>query len=188
MPHLRRHVDDDAAAFGDHQPRRRLRDEKGRPDVETEEKVEGRLVDLEKGLRPIEAGIVDKDVEVAETGYGVAHRIRSGDVEGQRPRLAPAGGDLTSDRGELARCPAHQHDLGAGSRERQCDSAADAAPRAGHQRQLAVETKGAVARHATRLFRPRRIPVCATFSGRPWCASEHRNRRASPRSSRYRPC
>ncbi len=63
MAHLRGHIDDDPAAIGDHQPRRGLRDDKRRSDVEPEQQVEGRLVDFEKGLRPVEAGIVDEDVE-----------------------------------------------------------------------------------------------------------------------------
>ena len=102
MTHLRRHVDDDAAALGDHQPRCGLGDDESRSDVQPEQQVEGRFVDFEKGLRPVEAGIVDQDVEAAETGNRVAHRLRAGHVERQRPRLAAARLDLAGDLLELA--------------------------------------------------------------------------------------
>ena len=44
------------------------------------------------------------------------------------------------------RGPAHQHQLGAGSRERQRDGAAYAASGAGHQRNFAIDTKDMVSR------------------------------------------
>ena len=50
MTHLRGHVDDDAAALVDHQTGGGLSDDERRPDVEPEQQVEGRLVDLEKGF------------------------------------------------------------------------------------------------------------------------------------------
>ena len=83
MAHLRGYVDDDAAAFGDHQPGRRLRHKKCRPDIECQELIEGRFVDFEKGLRSVEPGIVDQDVEVAEADEGVVQRYSVGDVERQ---------------------------------------------------------------------------------------------------------
>src|SRR6266851_8199428 len=127
MRHLRRHVDVDSAAIGDHQPCGRLGNEKRCPDVEPEKQVEGPFVDLEKGLRAVEPGIVDQDVETAETGEGLAHRRAVGDVEGQRPRPAAVRSNLPCGLVELARCPAHQYQLGAGSGERHCCRAADAA-------------------------------------------------------------
>ena len=57
--------------LGDHQPGGGLRDNKRRADVEPEQPVERRLVDLEKGLRPVDAGIVDQNVEPAEAGESV---------------------------------------------------------------------------------------------------------------------
>jgi len=78
-----------------------LRHEKRCPDVEPEQQVEGRFVDLEKGLRTVEAGIVDEDVETAEAGKGVADNIRAGDVEGQRLRLPAVRRDLARDLAEL---------------------------------------------------------------------------------------
>ena len=76
------------AIWGDHQPRRRLRHKKRGSDIEAEQKVEGRFVDFEKRLRPVDPGIVDQDVETAETGKGGPHRSGVGDIEGQRLRLA----------------------------------------------------------------------------------------------------
>ena len=116
MAHLRGHIDDDPAALGDHQPRRRLRDDKRRPDVEPEQQVEGRLVDLEKRLRPVETGIVDQNVEPAETGNAsrtTSERVTSKGSGRARPPphwISPA--TSSSSLGGAA----HQHQLGAGSR------------------------------------------------------------------------
>ena len=137
----------------DHQPRCGLGDDEGGSDIQPEQQVEGRLVDFEKGLRPVDAGIVDQNVEAAEAGEGVAHRVRAGDVEHQRPRLAAARLDLAGDFVELARGPADEHQLGSGTRQAPARGAADAASGAGHQRGLAVEAKRAI-----RGFRRHRIP------------------------------
>ena len=104
--------------WGDHQPRRRLGDNKRRSDVQTEQQVEGRLVDFEKGLRTVDTGIVDQDVETTKAGEGVADHVRAGDVERQRPRLAAAFSDIACDLVELALGPAHQYQFGAGGGER----------------------------------------------------------------------
>src|ERR1700739_2918090 len=57
MAHLRRDVDDDAAALRDHQSRGSLRNDERRSDIEPEQEIEGWLVDLEKGLRPGDAEV-----------------------------------------------------------------------------------------------------------------------------------
>jgi hypothetical protein len=66
-------------------------------DVEGDQPVERRLVDLKQGLRPIDAGIVDEDVEALELGESGAHRGRVGDIEGKGMRGAAQHRDLGCD-------------------------------------------------------------------------------------------
>ena len=130
--------------LGDHQPRCRLRHQKRRADVEGQETVEGFLIDFEKGLGPVEAGIVDQDVEAAETGKGVAERGRVGHVERQCPRPPAHSCDVARHLFKLACRSADQHQLGAGGGKRQRHGAADPTPGAGDERRLAVEAKGLI--------------------------------------------
>jgi hypothetical protein len=69
-------------------------------------------------LRPIEAGIVDEDVDALEPGKCVPHRVRLSDIERQRTGIAAAGSDLVYDFVELARRAAHQHQFGPGGGKR----------------------------------------------------------------------
>ena len=59
-----------------------------RPNVEPKQEVEGRPLDLEKGLRPVKAGIVDEDVEPRDGAEGGAHRRAVSDIEWHSLRLA----------------------------------------------------------------------------------------------------
>ena len=139
MAHLRGHVDDDPAAVAHHVPGRRLRDDERRFDVERDQMVERRLVDIEKRLRPVDAGIVDQDVEARQRRDRPAHRRIVGHVERQRARLSAATGDFRRHLLQFARGAAVQQQFGAGIGQRQCHGPPDAASRAGHQRELAVE-------------------------------------------------
>ena len=139
MAHLRGHVDDDPAAVAHHVPRRRLRDDERRLDVERDQMVERRLVDIEKGLRPVDPGIVDQDVEARQRGDRLARRVAVGHVERQRARLSAVAGDFRRHLFQFARGAAVQQQFGAGIGQRQRHGPPDAASRAGDQRELAVE-------------------------------------------------
>src|SRR6516162_8927721 len=114
---------------------------KRRPNVEPKQEVEGRPLDLEKGLRPVKAGIVDEDVEPRDGAEGGAHRRAVSDIEWHSLRLAAGRSNFPRDLDEVALCPADQNQLGAGHRHGDGDGTSTAAFGSGDERHLAVKAK-----------------------------------------------
>ena len=147
MAHLRRHVDDRAAAaLCDHLAGDRLGDEKRRFDVEVDHFVVIFLRHLDKGLRRVGAGVVHEDVDAVEPAdflrdFGKVHHVADqccGTAAGLAG-LAGLAGDLRRNGVEFRPGAADQDHVGPGAGQGQSAGAADPASRSGDHGGLAVE-------------------------------------------------
>ena len=142
VAHLRRYVDDRAGTLClDQAPGHRLRHEEGGAHVEGKDGVEILDLDVHQMRRAIGAGIVDEHVERFGCRHGAAHRVEIGNVELKRVGLVPARANGVCRGLDLRLRARNERHMRAGLRQRRSCREPDAAPAAGDQRALAVETE-----------------------------------------------
>jgi L-alanine-DL-glutamate epimerase-like enolase superfamily enzyme len=85
MGHDRADIDDPARPLRDHDARRALRDDEARSEIGVDHATPVIERDIQKGSAHDYAGIVDEDINPAETSYGLSEgardRVRVGNVE-----------------------------------------------------------------------------------------------------------
>jgi hypothetical protein len=143
MAHLRGNIDDRAGQLGfDETARDRLRHEKRGAHIEREDRVE--ILDLDVGevSRSVHAGIIDQNLKRLAVGDGLLRSLDVGDIEHQRFGLLPAVADRGGGGFNLGFGARRKRDMRAGRSQRRRRRKPNAAPAAGDQRALAVETEG----------------------------------------------
>ena len=99
VPHLRRHVDDDAAtALGHHLVRGCLGHDEHRLHVQGEQEIQVGLADVEEGLGNVTTGVVDQHVEALQSTETLVHLRRIRHITYQWSRCSPF---LVDERGHL---------------------------------------------------------------------------------------
>src|SRR5215831_9954563 len=118
VPHLRGHVDDDAAlATVDHLARCRLGDDEHGLHIQGEQEIQMVLTDGEKGLRNVTASVVDQDIEALQAPNALVYLCGIRHIAHQWPRATSFLMDERCHSLQIARGPAYQDDFGARCRE-----------------------------------------------------------------------
>ena len=147
VPHLRRDMDDRAAFFAavrrfEHFAHRRLCDQERGAHVERQHLIEVIFGNVDERFGNVHARVVDENVEPLEPpdfGANASTVVHvADDWRGARASLS----DALRYRFEIAAGSAEENQFGAGARKRDRRLRADAAARAGDQREAAVEPEG----------------------------------------------